>query len=74
VIDVQVIVPSLEPQVALMDAFGRVAFGQRPGDWNLRDHVPAFWDGDPRQWDKLVVGVGPLDDERPGECARSRRR
>ncbi len=63
VIDVQVIVASLEPQADLLEAFRGVGFGQRTGDWNLRDHVPAAWEGDPKHWDKLVVG--PLTDERP---------
>jgi GrpB-like predicted nucleotidyltransferase (UPF0157 family) len=34
-------------------------FVQRSGDWNLRDHVPPNWPGDPAAWNKLVVG--PLD-------------
>lgn len=63
VIDVQVIVRSLEPSATLLDAFRGAGFGQRPGDWNLRDHIPASWDGDTHVWAKLVVG--PLMEERP---------
>jgi GrpB-like predicted nucleotidyltransferase (UPF0157 family) len=57
VIDAQLIVASLEADAKrvlprLIDA----GFVQRAGDWNLRDHVPANWRGDPAAWNKLVVG------------------
>jgi GrpB-like predicted nucleotidyltransferase (UPF0157 family) len=60
VIDVQVIVSSLDEVAERVLLLLREAgFVQRSGDWNLRDHVPPNWRGDPAAWNKLVVG--PLD-------------
>ncbi len=61
VIDVQVIVSSLD-EVAerVLPLLRKAGFVQRSGAWNLRDHVPANWPGDPAAWNKLVVG--PLDE------------
>jgi GrpB-like predicted nucleotidyltransferase (UPF0157 family) len=61
VIDVQVIVSSLD-EVAerVLPPLSEAGFVQRSGDWNLRDHVPANWPGDPAAWNKFVVG--PLDE------------
>jgi GrpB-like predicted nucleotidyltransferase (UPF0157 family) len=55
VIDAQVIVRSLASHEQILAALVVVGFVQRPGDWNLRDHIPAGWVGDDREWDKLVV-------------------
>ena len=54
VIDVQVIVASLHPEAPIVDAFGRLGFDPSSGEWNLRDQVPADWDGAPDAWNKLV--------------------
>jgi GrpB-like predicted nucleotidyltransferase (UPF0157 family) len=62
VIDAQVIVRSLAPHQQILAALATVGFVQRPGDWNLRDHIPSGWVGDDREWDKLVVG--PLRGQR----------
>jgi dephospho-CoA kinase len=63
VIDVQVIVRSLAPPEHILAALAAVGFAQRPGDWNLRDHIPSGWVGDDREWAKLVVG--PVQGHRP---------
>src|SRR5262249_45322745 len=47
---------SLAPREHILAALGAVGFVQRPGDWNLRDHIPPGWVGDDGEWDKLVVG------------------
>src|SRR5262249_18299766 len=44
-------------------ALAVIGFVQRPGDWNLRDHIPSGWVGDDREWDKLVVT--PPQGQRP---------
>jgi len=62
-IDVQVIVTSLHPTRRITDAMARIGYQLRPGDWNLRDHVPAGWRGPDSEWDKLVFG--PPAGERP---------
>ena len=56
VIDVQVIVRSLEPQADLRTAFGAIGFTPKLGAARLRDHVPAGWEGDETGWDKLLFG------------------
>jgi GrpB-like predicted nucleotidyltransferase (UPF0157 family) len=56
VIDVQVIVGSLEPNGALMTAFAAIGFMPKLGESKLRDHVPAGWEGDESAWDKLLLG------------------
>jgi GrpB-like predicted nucleotidyltransferase (UPF0157 family) len=59
VIDVQVIVHSLEPFEDLAEAFARAGFTRRAGDWNLRDHRPAGWIGPASDWEKLVFSPAP---------------
>jgi GrpB-like predicted nucleotidyltransferase (UPF0157 family) len=53
IIDVQVIVETLdEPRFTkVLDKAGYI---QRTEPWNLRDHIPPGWEGDPREWAKLV--------------------
>ena len=63
VIDVQVIITSLDPTRDVTGAMARIGFELRPGAWNLRDHVPAGWRGPESEWDKLVFG--PPEGERP---------
>jgi dephospho-CoA kinase len=63
VIDAQIIVRSLAPTEHILAALAAIGFVQRPGDWNLRDHIPSGWVGDEREWDKLVVG--PIQGHRP---------
>src|SRR4051794_34355926 len=51
VIDVQVIVGSLEGGASrALRLVSEAGFVQRDGDWNLRDHIPANWLGDPAAW------------------------
>jgi GrpB-like predicted nucleotidyltransferase (UPF0157 family) len=63
VIDAQVIVTSLESTPAITDAMRRIGYQLRSGEWNLRDHVPASWQGPGTEWEKLVFG--PPNGERP---------
>ena len=63
VIDVQVVVASLDNEAELIDAFSRIGFSLRPGEWNRHDHVPQGWRGPRSEWAKLVFGP-PLG-ERP---------
>lgn len=63
VIDVQVIVTSLQPTQCITDAMRRIGYRLRPGEWNLRDHEPVGWQGPGSEWDKLVFG--PPHGERP---------
>jgi dephospho-CoA kinase len=63
VIDVQVIVRSLEPQDDLRTAFRAIGFTPKLGESRLRDHVPADWEGEGAAWDKLLLGPPP--GERP---------
>ncbi len=57
VIDAQVIVASLDEDAdRVLPLLNEAGFVQRDGDWNLRDHVPPSWRGDPAAWNKLVVG------------------
>jgi len=60
VIDAQVIVASLDERDALTGLFGDAGFDPRPGDWNLRDHVPPGWSGDAGGWSKFVLGPREL--------------
>jgi GrpB-like predicted nucleotidyltransferase (UPF0157 family) len=53
VIDVQVIVADLESD-RIIQALELVGFEQRTMPWNLRDHIPAGWLGNPEGWSKLV--------------------
>jgi len=53
VIDIQVVVPELESD-RIVQALELVGFKQRTMPWNLRDHVPAGWVGNPEEWSKLV--------------------
>ena len=62
VIDVQVIVAELESD-RIIQALELVGFGQRTAAWNLRDHVPAGWVGNPEEWSKLVFA--PPSTSRP---------
>jgi GrpB-like predicted nucleotidyltransferase (UPF0157 family) len=63
VLDVQVIVPSLQSQDELVGAFAAIGFEPRLASARLRDHVPASFVGDESAWDKLLVG--PPAGERP---------
>ncbi len=63
VIDVQVIVRSLDPSAGLTAALAAIGFARKLGSLRLRDHVPAGWQGDQAAWDKLLFG--PPEDERP---------
>jgi GrpB-like predicted nucleotidyltransferase (UPF0157 family) len=61
VIDAQVIVGSLDEDASrALRLLSEAGFVQRDGDWNLRDHIPANWPGDPAAWNKLVFG--PVDE------------
>ncbi|MGD0881491.1 MAG: GrpB family protein [Acidimicrobiales bacterium] len=62
VIDVQVVVAELESD-RIIQALELVGFKQRTAAWNLRDHVPADWAGNPEEWSKLVFA--PPDTSRP---------
>lgn len=55
VIDVQVIVGNLDCE-SITRAMGTIRFEHKNQEWNLRDHLPAGWTGDPDQWAKLVFG------------------
>ena len=58
VIDVQIIVERLDRQL-IVDAVGSLGFEMRRGEWNLHDHIPGGWNGDPRLWSKLVFAPPP---------------
>jgi dephospho-CoA kinase len=58
VIDIQIVVTSLD-ETSITEVLSAAAFERRPGDWNLRDHVPEGWNGDPSGWDKLVFSPRP---------------
>jgi GrpB-like predicted nucleotidyltransferase (UPF0157 family) len=62
VIDVQVIVRSLEPRAEIVAAFESLGLPQR-ADGIVGDHVPPDWEGDESAWAKLLIGR-PAD-ERP---------
>jgi dephospho-CoA kinase len=62
VIDVQVIVRSLEPSAELAAALAAIGFAPKLGKLKLRDHVPRGWEGDNAAWDKLLFG--PPEGER----------
>ncbi len=62
VIDAQVIFASLDGDAnRALPLLNEAGFVQRDGDWNLRDHVPPNWRGDPATWNKLVLG--PRDED-----------
>ena len=61
VIDAQVIVAELNV-AAIVKTMATAGFGQKLGDWNLRDHIPAGWVGDAEQWSKLLFS--PQDNVR----------
>jgi GrpB-like predicted nucleotidyltransferase (UPF0157 family) len=63
VIDVQIVVVELD-QLEISHAFASVGFEQRKSTWNLRDHVPAGWVGNPDDWSKLEYAP-------PGTCRMS---
>ncbi|MFZ1879886.1 MAG: GrpB family protein [Gaiellaceae bacterium] len=63
VLDLQVIVRSLEPDEAIPEQFASIGFTSKLGDLKLRDHVPTGWTGDESAWDKLLFG--PPTGERP---------
>ncbi len=63
VLDVQVIVPSLQPLQRIRVAMAGIGYRLRSGEWNRRDHIPAGWRGASSEWEKLVFG--PPDGERP---------
>jgi len=58
VIDVQVIVAEQESD-RIIQALERSGFEQRTSAWNLRDHVPAGWAGNPEEWSKFVFAPPP---------------
>jgi GrpB-like predicted nucleotidyltransferase (UPF0157 family) len=58
VIDIQVVVSHLDPD-AIAQALGPSGFVVASEQWNRRDHIPAGWSGDARQWDKLVFRPRP---------------
>lgn len=58
VVDVQVSVRQLDVD-ALIDDLAAARFALSEGAWNRRDHIPAWWEGDPRAWDKLVFEPPP---------------
>ncbi len=62
VIDAQVVVASLDDEAGLVEAFSRIGFSPRPGEWNRQDHIPQGWRGPRSEWAKLVFG--PPDGER----------
>ena len=62
VIDIQVVVAELESH-RIIQALELVGFEQRPTAWNLQDHVPAGWVGNPEGWSKLVFA--PPSTSRP---------
>jgi len=70
VIDVQVVVADLASD-QLIRALERAGFEQRTASWNLRDHVPAGWVGNPEEWAKLVFA--PPATSRPGNVHIRRR-
>jgi dephospho-CoA kinase len=53
VIDAQVIVAQLDT-AAMAGVMDTAGFEQKFGAWNLRDHIPAGWVGDPERWSKLL--------------------
>jgi GrpB-like predicted nucleotidyltransferase (UPF0157 family) len=53
VIDVQVAVPELDSG-RIVRALDPLGFAQRTDPWNVRDHIPAGWIGNPEAWSKLV--------------------
>ncbi len=63
VIDVQVIVASLDQASTIAAAFAQIGFVPKLAEARLRDHVPAGWAGDESAWDKLLIG--PPAGERP---------
>jgi GrpB-like predicted nucleotidyltransferase (UPF0157 family) len=58
VIDVQVIVGDLDCY-SITRAMATLRFEHKNQEWNLRDHVPVGWTGDPDRWAKLVFGPPP---------------
>jgi dephospho-CoA kinase len=58
VVDIQVIVEDLDPN-SIVGAMGMIGFEHHDQGWNLGDHIPAGWTGDPHQWSKLVFGPPP---------------
>ena len=48
VIDVQVIVRDLTDSAVIDSSMAAIGFQQRPGEWNLRDHIPM--DGPAPSW------------------------
>ena len=62
VIDVQVVVAELESD-RIIPALELVGFEQSTAAWNLRDHIPAGWAGNPEEWSKLVFA--PPGSSRP---------
>ena len=58
IIDAQVIVARLDRGL-IIGTLTDAGFIHRNHSWNLRDHVPAGWSGDPDEWTKLVFAVPP---------------
>ena len=63
IIDVQVIVSSLEPPEPIVAAIERIGFMRRTAHWNQQDHIPSGWHGDASEWGKMVFS--PPETERP---------
>jgi GrpB-like predicted nucleotidyltransferase (UPF0157 family) len=70
VIDLQVVVAELESD-RIIQALELVGFEQRTAAWNLQDHVPAGWVGNPEEWSKLVFA--PPSTSRPSNVHVRRR-
>ncbi len=58
IIDAQVIVARLD-RGSIIGTLTDAGFIHRDAPWNLRDHVPAGWSGDPAAWAKLVFAAPP---------------
>jgi GrpB-like predicted nucleotidyltransferase (UPF0157 family) len=58
IIDAQVIVARLD-RASIIGTLTDAGFIHRNDSWNLRDHVPSGWSGDPDEWTKLVFAVPP---------------
>jgi GrpB-like predicted nucleotidyltransferase (UPF0157 family)/GNAT superfamily N-acetyltransferase len=61
VIDVQVLVATLDPADPIIEAFVRAGYTRRTGSWNQRDEPPAGTDDVAPGWDKLVFAPPATD-------------
>jgi dephospho-CoA kinase len=58
VIDVQVVVRELD-RGSIMRPMETIRFERKDEEWNLRDHIPVGWIGDPDRWSKMVFAPPP---------------